>query len=388
MAFQSRCEQASDRDFSEVLTFAMNVFHVDFPTLLPLIYGKDATSAPYHYVVREEGKVAAAVLNYPYDFKIGASECKAYGVGTVSVGEGSRGKGYMSDLLASCLWQASEDRAVLSVLGGLRQRYEYFGFVRTGEIIHTYPTSYSIRHTLGGRTSRYAIREAAPEDSAAMKRIMETQTVYVSRRPEDFWTITKHGYHKAFLVTEKDEPVGYFISNDNLKDLEEFVLLPGASADEFLLALTAKTDRCRVPVSIVDSPLAERLLAVCEDWNVSPLTHACVLDIPRLFNAFGTIYAETHRTENGSFVLGVEPHPFFEKIGIAREGVTDGRFRIGTQDGRFFAEPTQADADFTLPYLRAMECVFTGNCRLYRGLPAFARTLLPLPFYFPGLDKV
>ena len=388
MSFQSRCEQAADRDFPEILTFAMNVFHVDFPTLLPLIYGKDATSGPQHFVVREDGKVAAAVLNYPYEYKIGESDCTAYGVGTVSVGEGSRGKGYMSDLLASCLCQASEDRAVVSVLGGLRQRYDYYGFARTGNHIQTVHTAYSVRHTLGERPSRYTIRAAVPEDAASMKRIMETQTVFVSRRTEDFWTLTKHGYHEAYLVLEGEEPVGYFISKEDWKDLAEFVLVPGASVDELLLALMKKTDRCCVPVGPHADTLAERLLAVCEDWHVTMLTHACVLDIPRLFNAFGTLYAGTHRTENGSFVLGVEPHPFFEKIGIAREGVTNGRFRIGTQDGRFFAEPTQSDADITLPYLRAMEVAFTGNGRLLRDLPAFARTLFPLPFYFPPMDKV
>ena len=93
-------------------------------------------------------------------------------------------------------------------------------------------------------------------------------------------------------------------------------------------------------------------------------------------------------TTAGEFTIGIESHPFFDKIGVSREGVTHGTFEISVKGGRFSVAPTDKKPDITLPYLRAAEYLFTDSFKWYGDTPAGARAILPIPFFYPSADIV
>ena len=116
MPYESRALRCSDGELSEIIEFAVGVFNVDFPNLLPRLYRDGASTGHDHFAVRENGRLVAAVISFPLDATVAGHTFKTYGVGTVSVAEDCRGKGYMTDLLASCLNDAFTHGAALSVL--------------------------------------------------------------------------------------------------------------------------------------------------------------------------------------------------------------------------------------------------------------------------------
>ena len=81
-------------DFCDLVFSKAHCPH-DFTTLLPKLYGEGGDGAAHHFVVREEGKLAATVLVYPVPMRIGNRELLTLGVGSVSTRPGARGKGYM-----------------------------------------------------------------------------------------------------------------------------------------------------------------------------------------------------------------------------------------------------------------------------------------------------
>ena len=97
-------EQAQPEQLQELLAFAEEAFRtpegkVDFPTLLPKLYGPGADSAPLHTVLYEDGAPAGLYCLKIQDFNIAGTALRVGGIGTVCVDGRSRGKGHLALLM-------------------------------------------------------------------------------------------------------------------------------------------------------------------------------------------------------------------------------------------------------------------------------------------------
>ena len=93
-----KCYWANESEKQEIIEFIDYVFSKahrphDFASLLPKLYGRDGDGAAHHFVIREDGKLAATVLAYPVMMQIGESRLMTLGVGSVSTHPCARGKG-------------------------------------------------------------------------------------------------------------------------------------------------------------------------------------------------------------------------------------------------------------------------------------------------------
>ena len=389
MSFKSRCERCRDEDHGELTEFAKGVFNVDFEHFLPYMYEKGAPTGHEHFAVREDGQLAALVLNHPQKLFVKGEEILTYGVGTVCVREESRGRGYMADMLGSCLIEAAENGGAFLILSGQRQRYEYYGFALTA--IHTsfHVSESTIRHSFGEGPSKYTIRLAVPEDGQTLLEIMKTAPVYPERSAEKFTVITRHDYRDTYLVLEGDRPAGYFVCEGDAEWIAELVLLPGESVGDFLVAFRAKFGHeVRIGMNASDVAVCKTLFTLGSEWFEHSGPCVSVTDWPKMINTYARLLKGVRNIPDGKFVVGIEPHPFFDLIGISREGVTHGVFEIAAKDGEITARATDATPEMTLPYLRAVEFFFTYGCKYYPETPAWAGALLPIPFYYPSADEV
>lgn len=135
-------EQAQPEQLQELLAFAEEAFRtpegkVDFPTLLPKLYGPGADSAPLHTVLYEDGAPAGLYCLKIQDFNIAGTALRVGGIGTVCVDGRSRGKGHLALLMQDAQERMQAAGCDIAMLGGQRQRYERFGYVpaaRTGSL--------------------------------------------------------------------------------------------------------------------------------------------------------------------------------------------------------------------------------------------------------------
>ena len=117
----------------EILRFADRIFGEDvqpggFAELIPDVYGPEAPCDGNHLLVLEEGKIRALLLTEPISFVSGGEILKGIGVGTVSVDEDARGRGFMQLLLKTVREWMKEEGYAFAVLAGQRQRYAYWGY--------------------------------------------------------------------------------------------------------------------------------------------------------------------------------------------------------------------------------------------------------------------
>ena len=87
-------EQAQPEQLQELLAFAEEAFRtpegkVDFPTLLPKLYGPGADSAPLHTVLYEDGAPAGLYCLKIQDFNIAGTALRVGGIGSCARGVSS-----------------------------------------------------------------------------------------------------------------------------------------------------------------------------------------------------------------------------------------------------------------------------------------------------------
>lgn len=108
--------------------FGFNGNEQDFKKLLPKLYNPECDPCYNNYVVTENGKLKAAIGAFDSEVAVGGEVLKCRGIGNVAVHPYSRSKGYMIDCMNMALSDMVKDGVDYSILGGQRQRYNYFGF--------------------------------------------------------------------------------------------------------------------------------------------------------------------------------------------------------------------------------------------------------------------
>ena len=123
-----------------------------------------------HYVIRENGLIRAAIGVFPYDVSIGSGKLRFATVGNIGVAEECRGKGYMRVLMTEAMRMLEKMDIDVSRLGGLRSRYENYGYEPCG-IIHRFTlTSRNISDIQCKKAiGKYSFREMSAEDFEALE---------------------------------------------------------------------------------------------------------------------------------------------------------------------------------------------------------------------------
>ncbi|MBQ7887048.1 MAG: GNAT family N-acetyltransferase [Clostridia bacterium] len=269
---------ASPEEKHEIIDFIDYVFSKahrphDFSTLLPKLYGEQGDAAGHHIVVREEGKIAATLLCYPVTLYAGGREYLTLGIGSVSTHPRARGRGYLGGMMALADQRAKEMGAAFAVLGGQRQRYQYYGFDHGG---------YQLRAQLEQVNVRHALRDVMTDglEIAAMTQahvpmamtLMERQPCFCVRGEEAFLSILRSWYNEPFVLFREGAFAGYGALRRNPHGCHVAELLLENESDfpavmKLLSGIHGDLTICAAPWQ---RARAKWLAAVCEEYGVSP----------------------------------------------------------------------------------------------------------------------
>ena len=107
---------------------------------LPKMWVDDDEHMARHIAVFEDGVMAGAVGIYPYDVQIGTKTLRFATVGNIGVLREYRGRGYMKLLMDAAMEVLEREHIDVSRLGGLRTRYERYGYRIPRRISRTDPS--------------------------------------------------------------------------------------------------------------------------------------------------------------------------------------------------------------------------------------------------------
>lgn len=267
---------AAEKD--EIIEFIDYVFSKahcphDFATLLPKLYGEHGDGAARHFVVREDGKLAATVLVYPVTMHIGERTLTTLGVGSVSTHPGARGKGYMRLLMDAVDARAKETGAAFAVLGGQRQRYQYFGYDYAGYELHGRFTPANARHAL--RAVDAADYDVTPMTQAHVPQavaLLERQVCFCARSEEAYLDILRSWNNEPFALLRGGRPVGFgaLRQNEGNCHLAELLLEDEADFPAAMKLLSARYGVLTLCAAPWEKQRARWMSSVCAEYAVQP----------------------------------------------------------------------------------------------------------------------
>lgn len=380
MAFTYRKATEADRD--KYIDFANLVFSMahrphDFKAVVPKVYGDGKKTAHMqNLALDDQGNVRGLVAVMPNEMHVMGETLKTGYVGTVSVHPYARGEGHMKKLMQMALDEMRAEGCDLSLLGGQRQRYEYFGYSRGG-ISYTYTvTPTNVRHALGeADASAIEIREIAPDDAPALEKahaLHAQKPVRGTRTPENFHLIATTWMARLMGVYQNGAMVGYMIvgANGDSAPIVELRLddcsLTGAVVKKHLAMTGAKG--CEIACADYDTALRRELARFAEYSSADEAQQILVFNFAKVLRAFFELKASYARLEDG-----------------ARSYRIDGQGVTITVKGNEVSVTEEAAAD-AIP-LTAMDAQF-----LFFGRDGqfFGHTLplgwAPLPLYLDNAD--
>ena len=277
---------AAPEEKHEIIDFIDFVFSKahrphDFATLLPKLYGENGDAAPHHIVVREDGKIAATLLCYPVKLIAGGREYMTLGIGSVSTHPRLRGRGYLAQMMALADARARELGAVCAVLGGQRQRYQYYGFDHAGYQLRGSLETVNVRHALRDIcTDSFEIVPMNQAHAAKAVALMQRQMCYCARSEEAFVNILRTWYNEPFAVLKNGAFAGYGTLRKNPDSCHIAELLLEDEADfpavmKLLSGMHGDLSICAAPWERVR---AKWLSSVCEEYSVAPAGQIKIYD--------------------------------------------------------------------------------------------------------------
>jgi len=353
---------------------------IDFLFLLPKLYKEQYNPAENNIILKEDGVIKAAVGCFPIDVTAAGRKLRVMGIGNVAVTKDCRRKGYMIDLMNMALEHMIAEGYDYSLLGGQRQRYEYFGYVPAGSGVNFTINKGNISRIRNGNTETGFTYEAVDENDketlAKIKALYDKSPFCAERKEESMFDILCSWGCRPYAVYCGGEFKGYFVMKKsyiaeikavNTEDLLDIFLCIMKVSENESVSFTAPvydTETCDF--------MSKRAcgMSLC---NVEQLN---IFNYANFIEAFLAIKAERMNLCSGTLNVLVHGYAKDEKLAITVEGKS------------VTVAETDAAPDVELDNLEAI-AFFAGQYAVKRlSLPAFAQNWFPVDFYMYGEDNV
>lgn len=217
--------QSEMADFPLLIDFINYVFshsHYphDFKKMVPKVYGDNPRENAIHFIAfNESGQIIGVVGLLPLNFHIDDTILKCGFIGSVCVHPYYRSQGHMKKLMNMADDYLKANCFDLGILDGLRQRYEYYGYQKSGIHLSFEVNSDNIRHGLKDISIRdFHLIEITHNDDSSLDYIFDLSScspVFVERNRDTLLYTMKNFESRLYVVTYQNKFIGYFTASKN-----------------------------------------------------------------------------------------------------------------------------------------------------------------------------
>lgn len=365
-------EKEAYTDFADFVFSKAHRPH-DFETLIPKVYGNDADFSPIHRLaLNEKGQIRALIACLPETLHVAGHTLRAGFIGTVSSHPRARGEGHMKVLMAQWL-EDMKKTCHLSVLGGQRQRYEYFGYTPGGAQMHYLVDGANVRHALRQADAApfsFCPMEEAEGGLELARQLNENRPAWVERDPARLSAVLRTYGNLPFALLKNGKAAGYFVVTEDKKSVCEMAL---ANPEDTDAAVKAYLAFAGLPEAVFTVPPCDkeqnaRLGRFAERCSVDPSEMFHIFDFASVMEAYLTLAHNTLGLAPGEFSAVLDGQPVTARVDGS--GVTVERA----------ARPGAPELD----HLTAQELLLSQRGR-YLGVPT-PPAWFPLPLFWYAAD--
>ena len=312
------------------MVFSHGDYVENFAKLIPKAYGPGVDRSDIHYLaVDDEKGIRGLVAVLPNELYIGGETLKIGFVGTVSVHPDARGEGHMKKLMNMAIEDMKAQGVDLGLLGGHRQRYEYFGFAKGGVGYSINVGAPNVRHALKNVDASAVTFEEITEDSPwvdAAYALFAKQEIRFRRDREEFVVICRSYNAKLWAVLENGRFAGYIICNEGKDSIAEILVDSMETLDKALKAWIVQNELPRVYLIFPEWKREElkHLGVYAGGTSYEMRVQSSIYNPRRVLKAMLTAKAEYARMENGSMCFEIEGDRFTVTVQDGKVAITDG----------------------------------------------------------------
>lgn len=371
---------AKDEHRQDIIDFINYVFSQaacphDFKELIPKVYSDGRGYSDIHAIVLEDRYIRGVVAQLPNTFSYAGTPLKTGYIGSVSTYKYSRGSGYMIKLMEMQAENAVKENIDVMLLGGQRQRYEYYGYSPIGGDYRYDFVKANIRHGLKD-TDASGIEFVPFKDACscaidAAYAVYEKQPVTGGRPREDFEIINSSWNCTPYVVKKDGEVKGYVISGGP-EGIGEMTLDCPCLVKPVIKAWFERfgVRRLSMVAAAYDVVLNRELASFAESHNLTAAFHARVVNLKNVLKATLSLKKATLGLKDGAMVIQMdEEAPLLVKV----------------ENGEISVNETDKAPDVKLDRLSMQQFLFSYNRFTAPDMETPAGWL-PLPLHLYAAD--
>ena len=367
--------------YEDIIDFGNYVFNLDFPSQLPKLYSNHRETSQYHYIIKEDHRIKAMVGSFPLGLTVCGNYLKGRGIGTVSVHKYHRGSGYMRSLMDRAIADMKSEGCDFAVLGGQRQRYEYWGFTPCGIILELNFNRSNIKHYHNTIEDTYQFIEyddTIAKDLEKAVALHNSQPVHADREKANFIEISKSWGSKIYFIYKNGDFAGYLSASGNHEKILEILLNNPDEIDKVIVSYMKSfhMGNTGVVLNLHRPKEFMRLSRLCENYTINSSANIYIINYINVIKAFMNLKNNLCPLEEGTLILNVE-----EK----------GRYKIEVVGGTVNVEEADRPYDISLSHIDACALLFSHASFVntaYSLTNPLVKSWFPLPLYYPELDNV
>ena len=351
----SACDYEDATDFLNMV-FSTAHCPMEFRSMIPLIYQPTEEKMRCNFAVRENGKIRAIVGLFPAEMQVGDTVLKLGGIGGVSSHPNDRGRGWMKALMNRVDEEMMADGTDLSWLGGLRQRYQYYGYEKTGILLSYEISDTNIRHHFAGQEPQLHFVPIGEHDQnylTAARALHDAQPLYCHRAPEEFYLycLSENTIPYAALTAE-GQFAGYLCARAKSRSITECFPAEGVDAGEMIHSWIAEHHAKEVTVLLApwQKAAARSLAAIAENWSPIDNDNWKIYHWDRVVGALLHVKARDTILPNGTLSIGIQGY---------------GTLEICIENGTVRCEMTDAEPQIIWDSFTAMRVLFGHAPAIY-----------------------
>lgn len=312
------------------MVFTNNGTPISFEQSIPKVYGSHIDSADMQYVaVDDEKGIRGLVAVMPNELYVGGDTLKIGYIGTVSVHPEARGEGHMKKLMQMAIDGMKADGVDISLLGGQRQRYEYFGFAKGGVGYAFTVGEPNVRHALKNVDASAVTFEEIGHDSPwveAAHALFEKQPVRFRRDRSAFVDICRNYLTQPWAVLENGAFVGYLVCSRDKDSIAEINVVSMDALDKTVKAWLTQNGLKRIGMLFPEwqRDALKHLGAYAGDTSLEMRVQSSVYNPRNVLKALLTAKAEYAKLENASMAFSVEGDCFTVAVKDGEVSISDG----------------------------------------------------------------
>ena len=368
------------------LVFAKkNGVPTNFEKDLPKMCGRDDEHMNNHYGIFDNDKLVAVIGVYLIPTVINGENLLFSTVGNIAVHPDYEGKGYMNLLLEKAMQVLNEKGVDASRLGGLRSRYNRFGYETCGTNYNFTLTSYNTKklfnNYLDNTITFTPINKTDYDVLKFCYNLYKNDKIYTLRGEQNNYINVYNSMvawqNIPYLATTKNgEKLGYIVVNPSKTVVSEVF---GTTTENTIKILCNYQNNLGCDLKFSLPPYSIELLKIftenCEYLSTSPICHFKVINYQKLTNALLKLKSSYCKMIDGESNILIENY---------------GTIKIKVENGIATCSLTSDTPDIKVTNLQAQRLLFSylPTYHTINKSPAFLNAILPLPLSWNLQDRV